>query len=184
MQPLLGTLRPAQVLAILVMCGLIVRRDARSSETYSLAGWGAPTNPPAVQIKTPTNGAVFQAHEDIYLLALATPHGTGLSPDANATSRYADTNQWSLTMSDRDTVTVEFFVGTNSLGSRTSGLVSAGMRPQPGRPVPKFRIMVGYPQVEMIWSNAPAGSYTLTASATNMNGVATVSEPVNIIVLQ
>jgi hypothetical protein len=158
-------------------------REVRAGQTYSPAGWGTTTNPPAVQIAAPTNGAVFHAHEDISLRALATPHGTSLAPDANATRRYADTNQWSLTMSDRDAVTVEFLAGTNHLGSRTSGLVSAGMRPQPGRPVPQFRILVGYPLVELSWSNAPAGSYTLMARATNIDGLASVSAPVNITVL-
>lgn len=183
MQPRLEPLRPSHILAILLLCGLIIGRDGRAGQAYSPAGWGGPTNPPAVRITTPTNGAVFHAHENIPLLALATPHGTSLGPDENATSRYADTNQWRLVQSDRDTVAVEFLAGTNSLGSRTSGMVSAGVRPQPGRPVPMFRIMVGYPQVELIWSNAPAGSYTLTASAANENGLATVSTSVSITVL-
>ena len=183
MQPHHEPMRPAIVLAILVLCGLIIGRNGRAGQVYSPAGWGGPTNPPAVLITAPTNGAAFQAHENIRLLALATPHGSSLGPDDKATSRYADTNQWRLVQSDRDTVTVEFLANTNSLGSRTSGMVSAGMRPQPGRPVAMFRVMVGYPQVELIWSNAPAGSYALTASATNENGLANVSTPVNITVL-
>ena len=183
MEPLSEQLRPSHLLAILVLCSLIIGHDGRAGQAYRPAGWGAPTNPPAVLIVAPTNGAVFHAHENIRLLALATPHGTSLGPDENATSRYADTNQWRLVPSDRDTVTVEFLAGTNSLGSRTSGMISAGMRPQPGRPVAMFRVLVGYPQVELIWSNAPPGSYTVTASATNENGLATVSTPVNITVL-
>jgi hypothetical protein len=82
-----------------------------------------------------------------------------------------------------NTVSVEFLAGTNSLGSRTSGVVSASMRSQHGEATPMIVSLVGYPAVELIWSNAPAGTYTLTARAINKNGLATISTPVSITVL-
>lgn len=62
--------------------------------------------------------------------------------------------------------TVEFFAGTTSLGIRTNNPVSAG-------PMNPFCI---------IWSNAPAGDYDLTAKATDNDGQSAVSDPVHIFV--
>jgi hypothetical protein len=60
--------------------------------------------------------------------------------------------------------TVEFFAGTNSIGIRTNNPYGTG-------PVNPFC---------MVWSNVLAGDYTLTAKASDTNGVSTVSEPVHI----
>jgi hypothetical protein len=63
--------------------------------------------------------------------------------------------------------TVEFFAGTNSLGITTNNPASAG----PRNPFC------------LIWSNAPAGTYELTAVATDNGGASTTSDPVNFSVL-
>jgi hypothetical protein len=63
--------------------------------------------------------------------------------------------------------TVEFFAGTNSLGVRTNN-------PMAANPLNPFCI---------VWSNAPAGAYALTAKATDNGGASTTSDAVNITVL-
>jgi hypothetical protein len=82
-----------------------------------------------------------------------------------------------------DFVTVEFFANTNRLGSGRSdwhGLIRP--QPRPGQPVPLFVIAPGFAPATFIWTNVPAGDYTLTARATGANGLSAVSAPVNIIV--
>ena len=143
---------------------------------------GCPDNPPAVRIVAPRDKAVFHAHANIRLLALATPYGTDLEPDADLAKRFADTDKWRFVQGDRDTFQVEFLANTNSLGLRTSGLTSAGVRPRRGSVTPTFMVVVGFPQLELLWTNAPAGSYVLTAKATNNQGRSTVSAPVTITV--
>ncbi len=175
--------RRPHVLAILVACGLITGCDDKAGQLYSPAEFGDRAHPPAVRIIVPADGAKFHTHTDIRLLALATPYGTSLGPDDEAAKRYADANKWNFMQDPRDTVSVEFLAGTNSLGARTSGMVSASMRSQHGEAVPMIAAMVGYPAVELIWRNASAGSYTLTAHATNEKGLATASTPVTITVL-
>lgn len=64
--------------------------------------------------------------------------------------------------------TVEFFAGNKSLSVKTNNPASAG-------PMNPFCL---------VWSNAPAGSYALTAVATDNGGASTVSAPVNILVSQ
>jgi hypothetical protein len=63
--------------------------------------------------------------------------------------------------------TVEFFAGTNSIGIRTNNPYSAG-------PVNPFCL---------VWSNVLAGDYTLTAVATDTNGVTARSDAVHITVI-
>jgi hypothetical protein len=62
--------------------------------------------------------------------------------------------------------TVEFFAGDQSLGIKTNNPVGAG-------PMNPFCL---------IWSNAPAGSFALTAMATDNNGATTKSDPIMIFV--
>ncbi len=175
--------RRPHVLAILVAGGLITGCDDKAGQLYSPPMRGDPAQPPAVRIIVPAEGAKFHAHKDIRLLALATPYGTSLGPDGEAAKHYADANKWNFMQDPRDTVSVEFLAGTNSLGSRTSGMVSASMRSRHGEAVPMIVGLVGYPAVELIWRNASAGSYTMTAHATNEKGLATASTPVTITVL-
>jgi hypothetical protein len=175
--------RPLYVLAILVFLGLTAGCDGKAGTLYSPPEFGDTAHPPAVRIILPADGAKFHAHTDIRLLALATPNGTDLGPDEDAIKRYADPNKWNFMRNPQDMVSVEFLAGTNRLGLQTSGMVSASMRSQHGEAVPMIMGLVGYPAVELVWRNAPAGSYTLTANATNEKGLATVSTPVNITVL-
>jgi len=63
--------------------------------------------------------------------------------------------------------TVEFFAGTNSLGIKTNNPIALN-------PLNPFCL---------VWSNAPAGTYALTAVATDNDGATTTSAPVNIAVL-
>ena len=125
MQRCLERARLPQVLAILVLCGLVVGCDGSAGRIYSPPAQGNPSHPPAVLIFAPSNGAKFHAHADIRLLVLATPCGTSLGPDEDAAQRFADTAKWNLMQDPVNTVSVEFLAGTNSLGSRTSGVVSA-----------------------------------------------------------
>jgi hypothetical protein len=62
--------------------------------------------------------------------------------------------------------TVEFFEGTTSIGIRTNNPASAG-------PMNPFCL---------VWSNVPPGAYTLTAKATDTNGLSALSAPVEITV--
>jgi hypothetical protein len=183
MQPDRQPTRLPHALAMLVLCGWITGCDGGGETLYSPPKFGDPAHPPAVRIMVPAAGEKFHAHADIRLLALATPNGTDLGPDEDATRHYADRTKWNFMQDPRDTVSVEFLAGTNHLGLQTSGMVSAGMRSQHGEAVPMIMCLVGYPAVELTWRDVPAGSYTLTANATNEKGVATVSAPVNITVL-
>jgi hypothetical protein len=63
--------------------------------------------------------------------------------------------------------TVEFFAGTNSIGITTNNPYGAG-------PMNPFCL---------VWSNVLAGDYTLTAVATDTNGVTALSDAVNIKVI-
>jgi hypothetical protein len=64
--------------------------------------------------------------------------------------------------------TVEFFAGSQSLGIKTNNPLSAG-------PMNPFCL---------VWSNAPPGSYNLTAVATDNGGASTTSDPVMILISQ
>jgi hypothetical protein len=83
-----------------------------------------------------------------------------------------------------DSVTVEFFANTNSLGTRTS-YWHPKQRPEsrPGVATPFFIVAAGFDSVPLNWNNAPAGKYVLTVKATFSRKVTTVSNPVNITVL-
>jgi hypothetical protein len=101
--------------------------------------------PPRVRIEAPFNGATFRAPANIHIVAAAN--------DA-----------------DGSVTNVEFFAGTNSLGSVASPTVVNLW----GRTVRLY---------SLTWAQAPAGSYALTAVATDDDGEATTSSPVNITVL-
>ena len=120
---------------------------------------GPPTNlPPVVRIISPANGSVFHAPIDIPIFA------------------YADD-------ADGLVSSVGFFAGTNSLGLGqrvpvVTPLAGGGL--VIGGPVPPI-----YPTnlFFLIWSNAPVGTYALTAVATDNGGASTTSDPVKIAIL-
>ncbi len=168
---------------MLVFAGYLAGCSGRSGTIYSPPASGFLTNAPAVRIILPKDGAAFRAHADIRLLALATPHGTDLGPEDPADLPFpVRSDKWELVQDPQDTVSVEFLAGTNHLGSQTSGLVSARMKSKPGQATPFIMPVIGYPAVEVIWQDAPAGHYILAAKATNEKGLATVSTAVNITV--
>ena len=83
-----------------------------------------------------------------------------------------------------DSVTVDFFANTSKLGSRKS-LWHNAVKPDPHSR--KFQPMIivdaGFGGVDFDWSNAPAGSYALTAKAYGLHGLSAVSAPLNITIL-
>ena len=89
--------------------------------------------PPLVNLTDPTNGAVFIARDNILLLA-------------------------AISDVDGPVTAVEFFAGTNLLGTITNNPFALN------------------------WQNAPAGTHILTASATDNWGARSTSAPVNIVV--
>jgi hypothetical protein len=110
--------------------------------------------PPQVSIVIPTNGATFTSPADIAILAKASDPGGFVR-------------------------TVEFFEGTNTLGIVTNNPIVA----EPLTP-PSADGSTVYPAglFELVWSNALAGNYTLTAVATDNSGNTGTSAPVNITV--
>ena len=118
-----------------------------------------PTNvPPVVRIISPANGSVFHAPINIPIYAFAGD-------------------------SDGFVSSVEFFAGSNSLGF--------GQRVPVAVPLASGGIVIGGPVPPiyptnlffLIWSNAPVGTYALTAVATDNGGAATTSDPVKIAIL-
>ncbi len=117
---------------------------------------GPPTNlPPVVRIVSPANGATFFAPVDIPLFAYARDF-------------------------DGSVQSVEFFAGTNDLGSgqRLPTPVAANSpSPSPIPPIYPTNLFV------LVWSNTPIGNYAVTAKATDNDGASTVSDPIQIAVL-
>jgi hypothetical protein len=113
---------------------------------------------PQVRITSPANHAVFRAPVNIPITAYALP---SLATPIALNSSNAVTN-------------VEFFAGTNDLGA---GHHLLGIGP----------LLTNYStlpfQYALVWSNAPAGSYPLTAVATDKLGLSATSAPVNITIL-
>ncbi|HZQ48199.1 MAG TPA: Ig-like domain-containing protein, partial [Verrucomicrobiae bacterium] len=108
--------------------------------------------PPTVSIVAPTNGASFTAPANIQILAkAAAPEG------------YVRT--------------VEFFNGTKSLGIVTNHpIVVEPLVPAPSNGSTIYPINL----FSLLWSNVLAGSYTLTAVATDSGGLMATSAPVSI----
>jgi hypothetical protein len=90
-------------------------------------------SPPSVGLTSPTNGMIFEGRTNVELTATAT-----------------DT--------DGSITNVEFFRGTNSLGSATSAPYS------------------------VVWTNAPEGTFILRAAATDNDGISVTSAPVTIMI--
>ena len=115
---------------------------------FIIVSGGATNLPPSVSIIEPKDGDVFYTPTNIQFLAKAT------DPDGFVTR-------------------VEFFAGTNDLGSGVSVVLDP-----PG--VNGVTGLVWF----FNWLNPSPGDYPLTAVATDNGGASTVSDPVNIAVLQ
>lgn len=99
-----------------------------------------PPPPLFVRLIRPQDGEMFLAGADIRLAAMATaPNGT--------------------------VATVEFFEGTNSLGTVTNNAAT---------------LSASAPAFQLVWTNVPPGRYVLTAEATDSQGAAARSAPVEI----
>jgi hypothetical protein len=175
--------RHLAVVAMFLLCGLAAGCSGKERTIFSPPAGVGPAQAPAVRIIVPADGTTFHAHADIRLLALATPHGTALGPDDDLSKEFGDSAKWDLVQDRGDTYSVEFLAGTNSLGLQTGGEVSAREKPKPGQAEFMHMVLVGYPVVEWVWHDAPAGTYALTARVTNQAGAATASAPVKITVL-
>jgi hypothetical protein len=83
-----------------------------------------------------------------------------------------------------EVVRVDFYADVKALGS-TKVVWHEGIHPDPhsNRPQPMIIVPPGFSPATFVWSNAPAGSYTLTARATAVGGVTVVSPPVSLTVL-
>lgn len=83
-----------------------------------------------------------------------------------------------------DVPQVQFFANASLLGSATA-VWHEGMKPNPNssRPQPMIVRLPGYSPAMFVWSNAPAGTYTLTAQATGPGGVKAVSPPANLTIV-
>jgi hypothetical protein len=126
--------------------------------------------PPVVRMVSPANGAVFHAPVNLPLFAYA------VEPDST------------------DAVaSVEFFVGTNSLGFGQPVKPTPILPPTPvqfdangdtpSNPIVPVRPILPFDLYSFVWSNASAGNYELTAVATGDNGISSTSAPVKIAVL-
>jgi hypothetical protein len=80
-----------------------------------------------------------------------------------------------------DSMTVDFFANTNRLGSRKYAWQDK-IEPDPHslKPQPMIIVAAGFYGGDIVWSNAPAGSYALTARACGWHGHSDVSVPINI----
>jgi hypothetical protein len=127
---------------------------SNTNKVTVLPGPPPPTNlPPVVRIISPPNGAIFHAPVDIPIYTYA--H----DPDDAVAS-------------------VEVFAGSNSLG-----LASAIVCPT-NPPCPLCPVLICPTNIYLlVWSNAPLGTYALTALATDTRGASSVSGPVKIAIL-
>jgi hypothetical protein len=82
-----------------------------------------------------------------------------------------------------DVVRIDFYAGTNLLGSNEA-VWHAGIRPDPhsNKPQPMIVSLPGFSPASMVWSNVPAGTYALTARASEAGGATAVSPPANLTV--
>ena len=114
---------------------------------------------PPVRITSPANHATFYAPVDVPIFAYARLPFVGYLPTANSVSN------------------VEFFANAIDLGSGVN--LSATNRP--------ILLYKATPLLSslycFVWTNAPIGSYALTAVATASSGLSRTSAPVNITIL-
>lgn len=83
-----------------------------------------------------------------------------------------------------DTIKVNFLADSNYLGSATCAW-HEGHQPDPHSHLPQPMIIIrpGYSGTQWVWTNVPAGTYSLTAAAIDGNGLTAVSEPKKVTVL-
>jgi hypothetical protein len=114
-------------------------------------------NPLTISIQQPTNGSSFGA-----------PANIGI---------------YSSVGGSLPVQTVQYFAGTNSLGIVSNGIIFLPLTPTP---LPIDPPIIPWPPVNesfyLYWTNVPAGSYALTAVATDSMGNMATSAPVNITV--
>ena len=113
-----------------------------------------PTNfPPVVRIISPPNHSVFRQPINLPIYAYA-----------------IDKDGW--------VTNVEFFAGTNNLGPgpRVTPPTNTGTLPVPS-PILLTNLWL------LVWSNAPQGTFPLTAVAADNRGASTVSDVVNVTIL-
>lgn len=117
---------------------------------------GPPTNlPPIVRMVSPANGSVFYAPINLPLFAFAK------DPDGSVTS-------------------VQFFAGGNSVGfgqPLPTPVAAGASNPSPIPPIYPTNLFV------LIWTNAPVGTDSLTAVATDNGGLSSTSAPITITIL-
>jgi hypothetical protein len=138
-----------------VLTALAVDTNGQSAVSAPVTITVASNFPPVVRITIPPNNADFRAPVNIVLLAYAHDPACYVS-------------------------SLQFMAGSNSLGfglpvSATALLLATPLTPAP----PAFQTNT----IELIWSNAPVGSYALTAVAAANTGLSATSAPVNITVL-
>jgi len=114
-----------------------------------------PNEPPVVRLLEPMDGDLFRAPADIRLVASAFD-GEG------------------------EIAQVEFFEGTNSLGVVTGPVLQPAPLDASIDPSRQINVAV----YVLHWTDVPAGAYTLTAVATDLEGAESVSEPADIRVVE
>jgi hypothetical protein len=138
-----------------LLTAVAVDTNGQSARSAPVTIFVGPSPPPVVRITSPPNNSVFRAPVNIALVAYAHDLIGYIS-------------------------SVQFFAGSNSLGFGQSVPVPVLGPLRPILPVPPiFQTNV----FELIWSNAPVGSNTLIAVATDNSGISATSAPVNITVL-
>jgi hypothetical protein len=145
-----------KILLIAALLGAVAIRNGRAQMPFPPGKPGA-TNQLAVQLWVPRKTPPAPA--TLHLYARVTP----MVPAKKG-----------------DTVAVEFFSGTKLLGAE-KGVWHDAIRPDPQalKPQPMIIRPAGFSPAELVWSNAPAGTYSLTARAT-LAGVTGVSPPVSV----
>ena len=112
-----------------------------------------PNEPPFVKIISPEDGSIFRAPASVRLVAAA----------------------FDL---DGDIVQVEFFEGDNSLGIAEGPILEPVPFDPAIEPDPNQRLVREV--YTLLWEDVPAGKYALTAVATDNSGAESISEPVEI----
>lgn len=127
------------------------------SATVKITVQGGTHYPPMVQITSPANNSDFRAPVNLELVAYAN------EPNGSVSS-------------------VEFFAGTNALGFGHSMRIPVA-QPLIPQGATNYPILYVTNTFEFIWSNAPPGSYAVTAMAVDTDKQSATSQPINITIL-